>query len=49
MPLFNRELNALADRIGRSDLTFWLHTAAPTNASPMNGRTTAGGGGLRTE
>ena len=43
MPLFTRELNALADRIGRSDLTIWLHTAAPTEASPTNGRTTVGG------
>ena len=45
MPLFTRELNQLADRIGRSDLTFRLHTAAPTNGSPTNGRTTTGGGG----
>ena len=45
MPLFTRELNELADRIGRSDLTFWLHTDEPTNASPTNGRTTVGGGG----
>ena len=44
MPLFTRELNELADYIGRSDLTIWLHTAAPTNASPRNGRTTLGGG-----
>ena len=45
MPLFNTELNALADRIGRSDLTIRLHAAAPTNASPTNGRTTVGGTG----
>ena len=44
MPLFTRELNDLADRIGRSDLTIRLHTAAPTNSSPTNGRTTVGGG-----
>ena len=44
MPLFNRELNALADHIGRSNLTIWLHTAAPTNAAPTNGRTNKGGG-----
>lgn len=44
MPLFTRELNELADRIGRSDLTIWLHTAAPTDADPDNGRTTVGGG-----
>ena len=45
MPLFTRELNELADRIGRSDLTVRLHTAAPTDANPANGRTTVGGGG----
>ena len=44
MPLFTRELNDLADRIGRSDLTMWLHTAAPTDADPTNGRTSVGGG-----
>ena len=44
MPLFTRELNALADRIGLSDLTIRLHTAAPTNASPTNGRVNSGGG-----
>ena len=44
MPLFNRELNELADRIARSDLTVWLHTATPTDASPTTGRTTVGGG-----
>ena len=46
MPLFDRELNELADRIGRSNLAIWLHTAAPTNGSPTNGRTTVGGGGF---
>ena len=45
MPLFSGELNNLADHIGRAALTFWLHTAAPTDASPKNGRTTVGGGG----
>ena len=44
MPLFNRELNELADRIGRSNLTVWLHTAAPTNGAPTNARTNVGGG-----
>ena len=34
MPLFTRELNELADRIGRSDLTMRLHTAVPTDAKP---------------
>ena len=34
MPLFTVELNELADRIGRSNLTIRLHTAAPTNGKP---------------
>ena len=46
MPLFDRELNELADRFGRSNLAIWLHTAAPTQGSPTNGRTTVGGGGF---
>ena len=45
MPLFDTELNRLADDIGASALTIRLHTAAPTNASPTNGRTTVGGTG----
>ena len=44
MPLFTRELNELANYIGRSNWTVWLHTAAPTDADPTNGRTTVGGG-----
>ena len=32
MPLFTVELNRLADSIGASDLTIWLHTAAPSDA-----------------
>ena len=44
MPLFTRELNELADYIGRADLTIRLHTAAPSNANATNGRTTVGGG-----
>ena len=44
MALFTTELNELADRIGRSNLTVRLHTAAPTNGSPTNARVTAGGG-----
>ena len=44
MPLFTIELNRLADSVGASDLTIRLHTAAPTNSSPTNGRTTTGGG-----
>ena len=45
MPLFTTELNGLANSIGASDWTIRLHTAAPTNGSPTNGRTTVGGGG----
>ena len=44
MPLFTAELNRLADSIGESDLTIYLHTAASTDANPDNGRTNAGGG-----
>ena len=44
MRLFVREQNELADRIARSDLTVYLHTAEPTDASPDNGRVTVGGG-----
>lgn len=44
MPLFDRELNEVADHIGRSNLTIFLHTSAPSNAASTNGRTTAGGG-----
>lgn len=43
MPLFLTELNRLADSIVDATMTLYLHTAAPTNASPANGRTTAGG------
>ena len=45
MPLFIRELNELADYVGRSALTARLHTQEPTNADPTLGRTTVGGGG----
>ena len=44
MPLFTRELNELADYIGRATWTVFLHTAAPTNGSPNNARISAGGG-----
>ena len=44
MPLFTTELNRIADGIGASTLTVRLHTAAPTDAQPTNGRVTAGGG-----
>ena len=44
MPLFVVEINRRANAIGASDLTFRLHTTAPTDASPTNGRTTMGGG-----
>ena len=44
MPLFNVELNRLADNIGASTLTIRLHTAAPSDSNPTNGRVTSGGG-----
>ena len=44
MRLFVREQNELADRIARSDLTVYLNTAEPTDASPDNGRVIVGGG-----
>lgn len=44
MPLFERELNQLADRIGRANLTIYLHTAAPSDDDTDNGRVTTGGG-----
>ena len=43
MPFFDIELNAQANRIRRSALTFRLHTAAPTNPRrPMEGSRPAG-------
>ena len=45
MPLFTTELNRIANDIGASTLTFRLHTTAPTDISPTNGRTNVGGGG----
>ena len=46
MPLFTKELNRLADSIGASDLTIWLHTAAPVDSDTGfdDNRTTVGGG-----
>lgn len=44
MPLYQLELNRLADDIVASDITVRLHTVAPTDANPTNGRTTQGGG-----
>ena len=48
MRLFVREQNELADRIGRSNLTVYLHTAEPTDGNPANGRVTVGGGTYET-
>lgn len=45
MPLFTVELNRLADDIGASDLTIYLHTAAPSDADNDAGRITAASGG----
>lgn len=44
MPLFTVEENRIADSIGVSTLTIFLHTGAPSNASPDNGLVTVGGG-----
>ena len=44
MPLFDDKLDAIADDELAVAGTLWLHTAAPTNASPTNGRTSVGGG-----
>ena len=44
MPLFTSKLNAMADELVDAAGRLYLHTAAPTDASPENGRTTAGGG-----
>ena len=44
MPLFEVELNRVADGIGASTLTIRLHTAAPSDSNPTNARTTTGGG-----
>ena len=44
MPLFVVEQNRLADSIGESDLTVYLHTAAPTDDDITTRRTTRGGG-----
>ena len=43
MPLFTVELNRLADEVRKANWTVYLHTAAPTDGSPTNGRTTVGG------
>ena len=44
MPLFEVEENRIANGIGVSDLTIWLHTDEPTDADPTLGRVTVGGG-----
>ena len=44
MPFFDTELNRLANDTSSADLLVFLHTSAPTNASPANGRITTGGG-----
>ena len=38
MPIFNAELNRIANDISASDLTCYVHTAAPSDGSPTNGR-----------
>ena len=48
MPLFTSRLNLLADSLVSSAVIVYLHTDAPSNASPANGRTSAGGGAYET-
>ena len=43
MPLFTVEQNRIANNFTSSTWTCYLHTANPTDGSPANGRTTAGG------
>ena len=44
MPLFGPYLDTIADDMVGGAGTVYLHTAAPTDNAPTNGRTTAGGG-----
>ena len=44
MPLFTSRLNRIADNEIATAGTLWLHTAAPSDGNPSNGRTNAGGG-----
>ena len=44
MPLFGVALDALANGLVDGAGKVWLHTAAPTDGSPTNGRTSVGGG-----
>lgn len=44
MPFFDTELNRIANDSSSMVLTVFLHTSAPTNLSPANGRITTGGG-----
>ena len=44
MPLFTVKLNAMGDELVDAAGTVYLHTAAPTDVAPTNGRVTGGGG-----
>ena len=44
MPFFTARLNAMANALVNDAGVFYLHTAAPTDADPTNGRTSTGGG-----
>ena len=48
MPLFTAYINSLADAMVGAVGTLWLHTIAPTDADPTDGRTTTGGGVFET-
>ena len=43
-PVFEARINAVANDWTNAAGTVYLHTEAPTNASPTNGRVTEGGG-----
>ena len=45
MPLFTSKLNSMADELVDAAGTLYLHTAAPTDASPTNGTELRAGGG----
>ena len=44
MPLYTVELNRLANDLSAQNLTIYLHTAAPSDGDPDNGRVSTGGG-----
>ena len=45
MPLFAARIDTMMDTLGAAAMTVYLHTAAPTDSAPTNGRVTGGGTG----